>query len=164
MPPTDGPFPRLPRRLALTAPTALALKVNGRDVLSQLKQRHNGVRAFFQAFPDRFEMDVDESTERGEFFVRLPADFEQQKEEEQLMNVKQIGMADETTTTGGGGGAAAGVGADDGDADEAGDVAPVVDVRSRILAARTQTPPASQLSNGLSSHPAGRVARAEGVQ
>ena len=104
-------------------------------------------------------MDVDESTERGEFFVRLPADFEQQKEEEQLMNVKQIGMADETTGGGGGGGAAAGVGADDGDADEAGDVAPVVDVRSRILAARTQTPPASQLSNGLSSHPAGRVDR-----
>ena len=45
--------------------------VGGRDVLSQVKQRHAGLRAFFQTFSDEFEMFSPEGVEEPEFMVRL---------------------------------------------------------------------------------------------
>ena len=45
--------------------------VGGRDVLSQVKQRHAGLRAFFQTFSDEFEMFSPEGVEEPEFMVHL---------------------------------------------------------------------------------------------
>ena len=60
--------------------------VHGRDVLSQVKQRHVGLRAFFQTFSDEFEMFTPEGVEEPEFMVRLAeSDADEQRQEARLM-------------------------------------------------------------------------------
>ncbi len=68
-----------------------AQRVNGRDVLSQVKQRHAGLRAFFQTFSDEFEMYTPEGMEDPEFMVRLAeSDADDEKQEARLMSYKGI--------------------------------------------------------------------------
>ena len=65
--------------------------VHGRDVLSQVKQRHVGLRAFFQTFSDEFEMFTPEGVEEPEFMVRLAeSDADEQRQEARLMTYKGI--------------------------------------------------------------------------
>ena len=86
--------------------------VHGRDVLSQVKQRHVGLRAFFQTFSDEFEMFTPEGVEEPEFMVRLAeSDADEQRQEARLMSYKGIaaegeaeGEADDDDAGGGKGG------------------------------------------------------------
>lgn len=72
--------------------------LNGADALSQLKEKHAGLRVFVETFPDTFQIEYaeEEEAERGEpgaiftFFVRLlaPEDGEGFSDDEVLMDAK----------------------------------------------------------------------------
>ena len=65
-----------------------ACAANGSDALSQLKQRHAGLRAFFSAFPDTFDIEFVGAGEHATEFIVTLLEAVDTQEEEALIDAK----------------------------------------------------------------------------